>query len=137
MAAPGGESVTALLPVPNLQAPIDWETEEADVRERVLDALEGEDGLGMTGLRDRVAVERSWTPDDFRDRLGATDGNAFGPEPTLFQSASFRQPNRDRDLRGMYYVGAGTHPGAGIPGVLLSAEVTSRLLIDDAREARR
>jgi len=59
------------------------------------------------------------------------DGNAFSVEPTLHQSAYFRQPNRDRSIEGLYYVGAGTHPGAGIPGVLLGAEVTCGLLEED------
>ncbi len=64
------------------------------------------------------------------------DGNAFAIEPTLHQSASFRQPNRDRRIDGMYYVGGGTHPGAGIPGVLLGAEVTTNLIAADAAAGR-
>ena len=75
------------------------------------------------------------TPADFASELGAVDGNAFAVEPTLHQSAWFRQPNRDRAVGGVYYVGGGTHPGAGIPGVLLGAEVTSRLIEED--HARR
>lgn len=126
-----GESISVLLPVPHLREGLDWEQTEPVLRERVLGALESEDGLGLCGLRDAIVVERAWTPLDFRDRLRATRGNAFGPEPTLFQSAYFRQPNRDRHLAGMYYVGAGTHPGAGIPGVLLGAEVTQRLMHED------
>jgi phytoene desaturase len=73
------------------------------------------------------------TPLDFRDQLGAADGNAFAIEPTLHQSASFRMPNRDRSVRGLYHVGGGTHPGAGMPGVLLGAEVTAGLVDQDAR----
>ena len=72
------------------------------------------------------------TPEDFRDELGAFQGNAFSIEPTLHQSAAFRPPNRDRRLAGMYYVGGGTHPGAGIPGVLVGAEITARLVEADA-----
>ena len=71
------------------------------------------------------------TPEDFRDELGAVAGNAFAVEPTLQQSASFRPPNRDRHVAGMYYVGAGTHPGAGVPGVLLGAQVTANLIAAD------
>lgn len=135
MAIPGGESISVLLPVPHLGHGHDWAELEPLLRERVLDVLEGPHGLGLSGLRESIAVERSWTPLDFRDRLRAVDGNAFGPEPTLRQSAYFRQPNRDRRLRGMYYVGAGTHPGAGIPGVLMTARVTADLVAAD-REAR-
>ena len=72
-------------------------------------------------------------PPDFARKLGAVDGNAFAVEPTLQQSAYFRAPNRDRGLRGLYHVGGGTHPGAGIPGVLLGAEVTAGLVRADSQ----
>jgi phytoene desaturase len=84
-----------------------------------------------------VRVEHRMTPRDFASELGAAYGNAFATEPTLHQSAYFRQPNRDRHVAGMYYVGGGTHPGAGIPGVLLSAEVTSDLVVADHPAPRR
>jgi phytoene desaturase len=134
MAAPGGESISVLLPVPNLGHLGHWPALEPYFRERVLDLLEAEDGLGLRGLRDSIVVEHAWTPLDFRDRFGAVAGNAFGPEPTLRQSAYFRQPNRDRQLGGLYYVGAGTHPGAGIPGVLMTAAVTANLLQAEVAE---
>jgi phytoene desaturase len=117
--------------VPNLAAGHDWERSGSLLRERVLDALQSPDGLGLECLRESIEFEASWTPLDFRDRLGAVDGNAFAAEPTLRQSAYFRTPNRDRRLSGLYYVGAGTHPGAGIPGVLLGAEVTAGLIARD------
>ena len=131
MAARGGESLSVLLPVPNLSHPLDWQRLEPELRERVLDILEADEGLALHGLRGSIEVEHSWNPLDFRDRLEAADGNAFGPEPTFFQSAYFRQPNRDRRLKGLYYVGAGTHPGAGIPGVLMTAGVTTSLVRDE------
>jgi phytoene desaturase len=77
------------------------------------------------------------TPLDFHSELGAAHGNAFAVEPTLQQSAALRQPNRDRSLRGLYYVGGGTHPGAGIPGVLLGAEITTALVAADRPAPRR
>ena len=135
MAPPGGESIMALLPVPNLAGEPHWPAVEGELRERVLDVVEAEHGLHLAGLRDAIVVERHQTPLDFRDALRSPEGNGFGPEPTLFQSTYFRQHNRDGHLRGLYYAGAGTHPGAGIPGVLLGAEVTTRLLLDDLREA--
>jgi phytoene desaturase len=130
MAAGGGDSICALLPVPNLRADVDWD-EAAD---RVRDGLvaDYEQTFGLTGLSASVAVEHRMTPLDFERELGAAWGNAFAVEPTLHQSASFRQPNRDRSVRGLYHVGGGTHPGAGMPGVLLGAEVTAGLVQEDA-----
>ncbi|MFZ0216487.1 MAG: phytoene desaturase family protein [Candidatus Dormiibacterota bacterium] len=133
MAPPGGEALSVLLPVPNLASGLPWPATGDVLRERVLDALEGAPGLGLQELRRSIAVERRWTPLDFADRLGAHQGNAFGPEPLLRQSAYFRQPNRYRSPRGLYHVGSGTHPGAGIPGVLLTAQVTARLVAEDLR----
>jgi phytoene desaturase len=135
MAAPGGDSVYALLPVPNLRAGIDWAAES----DRLRDALvaDYEQTFGLTGLADSIVVEHRMSPPEFASELGAVDGNAFAIEPTLHQSAYFRQPNRDRSLRGLYFVGGGTHPGAGIPGVLLGAEVTAGLVGADVTPGRR
>lgn len=129
MAPPGGDSLYALLPVPNLRARIDWE----DAAEGLRDALvaDFEQSFGLTGLNASVRVEHRMTPVDFERELGAAWGNAFAVEPTLHQSAYFRQPNRDRHVTGMYHVGGGTHPGAGIPGVLMGARVTAELVASD------
>ena len=129
MAPPGGDSLAILMPVPNLRAPLDWEHEADRLRDALLDDYER--SFGLAGLRASIRVEHRMTPEDFRDRLGAVDGNAFAVEPTLHQSAALRHPNRDRHVAGMYYVGAGTHPGAGVPGVLLGAEVTAGLIASD------
>jgi phytoene desaturase len=131
MAPPGGEALSVLMPVPNLAGDIPWPDAGDELRERILDALESDDGFALSGLRRAILVEHRWTPLDFRDRLGAPLGNAFGPEPVLWQSAYFRQHNRYRRPRGLYQVGASTHPGAGIPGVLLTAEITARLVAED------
>jgi phytoene desaturase len=135
MAPEGGDSLYVLLPVPNLRSGDDWTEVEPVVRDRLLDWLEGP--AGLPGLRSSIVSEHSWTPLTFRDALGSTDGNAFAVEPTLQQSAYFRQPNRDRVVRGLYYVGGGTHPGAGLPGTLLTAEVTADLIRSDRAGARR
>jgi phytoene desaturase len=135
MAAGGGDSVAILLPVPNLRAPIDWRGEGDRLRDALLADVEG--AYGMTGLRDAIVAEHRMTPEDFADELGAVDGNAFALEPTLRQSASMRPPNRDRRLRGLYHVGGGTHPGAGIPGVLLGAEITAALVAEDVEAPAR
>ena len=130
MAPPGGDSLAVLLPVPNLSAQVDWPAAAEEVRERVVTDLERT--YALNGLAGSIQVEHRWTPIDFQRRFGAVDGNAFSVEPTLHQSALFRPPNRVRGLRGMYQVGAGTHPGAGIPGVLLGASVTAALIAADA-----
>ena len=133
MAAGDGDSIAVLLPVPNLKADIDWSVESDRLRDRVIADLE--QNYGLTGLGASVTVEHRMTPLDFERDLGAAYGNAFAVEPTLHQSAFFRQPNRDRRVAGMYYVGGGTHPGAGLPGVLLGAEVTTGLIGEDVRAA--
>jgi phytoene desaturase len=129
MAVPGGDSLAVLLPVPNLRSGIDWRSEGDRLRDALM--ADFESTFGLTGLEASVQVEHRMTPDDFARELGAAHGNAFATEPTLHQSAYFRQPNRDRHLQGLYFVGGGTHPGAGIPGVLLGAEVTAGLVTQD------
>jgi phytoene desaturase len=135
MARPGGDSLAILLPVPNLTADVDWEHEEQGLRDRLIEDLQRR--FGLDGLGASIAVEHRRTPVDFARRFGAVAGNAFSIEPTLHQSALMRPPNRVRGVEGMYHVGAGTHPGAGIPGVLLGAAITAGLVAADAgvREA--
>jgi phytoene desaturase len=129
MAAPGGDSLAVLMPVPNLTAAIDWAREADGLRTALVHDLETT--FGLSGLGDAVTVEHRMTPVDFARELGAAHGNAFAVEPTLHQSAWFRRPNRDRSVAGLYHVGGGTHPGAGVPGVLLGAEVTASLVTAD------
>jgi phytoene desaturase len=134
MAANGGESLAVLLPVPNLASGDDWSIRGPELRERVLDFMEND--FGLEGLRESIVVEHAMTPIDFRRNLEAPLGNAFAIEPVLWQSAYFRQPNRDRTLGGLYYVGAGTHPGGGIPGVILGAGVTADVVAGDLADGR-
>jgi phytoene desaturase len=129
MAPPGGESLTVLAPVPHLGGRIDWRTAAGPFRDRIVRFLE--DDLGLTGLAGSIVVEHQFTPLDFEAQLGGWLGAAFSIEPTLLQSAWFRPHNRSNEVPGLYLVGAGTHPGAGIPGVLLSAAITSRLVMAD------
>jgi phytoene desaturase len=132
MAPEGADSLAILLPVPNLRAPVDWPREEERLRDALVADLER--SFGLRGLGASVRVEHRMAPPDFLRELGAVDGNAFAIEPTLHQSAWLRPPNRIRGIRGAYHVGAGTHPGAGIPGVLMGAEVTAQLVAADALE---
>ena len=76
----------------------------------------------MPGLRDAIVTSKVSTPQDFHDNLWSYKGAGFGLEPLLLQSAWFRPHNRSEDVRGLFVVGASTHPGAGVPGVLMSAK---------------
>ena len=129
MAPDGGDSLCFLLPVPNLRSGTDWAAHADGLRDALVADLE--QTFGLAGLGASVRVEHRMTPADFRDELGALDGNAWAMEPTLHQSAALRPPNRDKRVRGLYRVGGGTHPGAGIPGVLLGAEITAGLVGED------
>ena len=135
MAPAGGDSLAILLPVPNLRAGIDWDRDGDRLRDALVADLET--SFGLTGLDAAVVAEHRMTPVDFGRDLGAVWGNAFAVEPTLHQSAWFRQPNRDKRVAGLYHVGGGTHPGAGVPGVLLGAEVTTGLIARDRALAPR
>jgi len=126
MAPPGGESLYVLVPVPHLGRGIDWSREAQPFRDRIVHFLEHD--FGLTGLEQAIKFEHRFTPTDFRDDLSSYLGSAFSIEPTLAQSAYFRPHNVSEDIGGLYLVGAGTHPGAGIPGVLLSARITSDLV---------
>jgi phytoene desaturase len=134
MAPPGCESIYLLIPVPHLGSGIDWESAAGPLREKVLDFLENE--FGLTDFRANIAVLESFTPEDFRSELSSHLGNAFAIEPRLTQSALFRPHNRSEDITGLYLVGAGTHPGGGVPGVLLSAEATEKCIIEDLGPGR-
>ena len=134
MAPPGCESLYVLAPVPNLAHGIDWEQEAPAFRNKIIHFLEYE--AGLEGLEASIVTEQAFTPLDFASEQRSYLGAAFSIEPTLFQSAYFRPHNRSRDIDGLYFVGAGTHPGAGIPGVLLSANITSRLVIEDMAKAQ-
>ena len=129
LAPEGCSSHYVLSPVPHLgNAPIDWSVEGPRYRDRILAYLEEH---YMPGLRENLVTCRIFTPDDFRDELYAYQGSAFSLEPVLQQSAWFRPHNRDAQLGNLYLVGAGTHPGAGVPGVIGSAKATAGLMIED------
>ncbi len=128
MAPPGCESMYVLVPVANNRSGIDWSTEGPAFADRIIDYLEA---WGLDDLRAQTEVLHIFTPDDFASDLNATLGNAFAIEPKLFQTAWFRPRNRSEDVEGLYLVGAGTHPGAGVPGVMLSAETTYGCIADD------
>jgi phytoene desaturase len=129
MAPPGCESMYLLVPVPHLGGNVDWSVTAQPFRERLLKFLE--EDFGLEGLRKSIEVLEMFTPRDFEARLNSYRGSAFSIEPRLRQSAYFRPHNRSEDIRRLYFVGAGTHPGGGVPGVLLSAEATELCVAED------
>lgn len=128
--APEGCSAHYVLsPVPHLgKADIDWDQVAPEYTRRVLDELER---TVLPGLKDDLVTCRTLHPFGFRDELNSHLGSAFSVEPVLWQSAWFRPHNRDPKIPNVYLVGAGTHPGAGIPGVVGSARATAGLMLED------
>jgi len=126
LAPPGCETFYVLSPVPNLAADLDWPAIRERYRDAVYDRLER---TCLPDLRRHVVTERLFTPNDFETELSSYLGAAFSFEPTLRQSAYFRGHNVCPDIPNLYFVGAGTHPGAGLPGVLSSARVTDSLIL--------
>jgi phytoene desaturase len=129
MAPPGCSTLYALAPVPHLgRSKFDWEKEGPAYAERILEIVEQR---VMPGLRARIRTQFHYTPQDFNTDLRSHLGSAFSLEPLLTQSAYFRVHNRDDKIPNLYFTGAGTHPGAGIPGVVGSAKATAGLMIED------
>lgn len=131
MAPPGRSTFYALIPVAHMgKLPIDWAEVGPVLEQRVI----AEVGRRLIpDIEDRIVTRFHYAPPDFETDLGAWQGNAFSLEPILTQSAFFRGHNRDDKLRNLYLVGAGTHPGAGIPGVVGSAKATAKLMLEDLR----
>lgn len=129
MAPEGHSTFYALAPVPHLgKLPVDWDQVGPVLAERILDEIERR---LIPDIRSRITVQFHYTPQDFAHDLGAFNGSAFSLEPLLTQSAWFRAHNRDDVIPNLYFVGAGTHPGAGIPGVVGSARATADLMLQD------
>lgn len=128
LAPPGCGAYYVLSPVPHLgNAPIDWEKTAPEYADKILGSLE----RLMPDLRKHVVTQRWFTPQDFQSELSAFHGSAFSVAPKLTQSAWFRPHNRDPKIPGLYIVGAGTHPGAGLPGVINSAKATLAVILED------
>jgi phytoene desaturase len=134
VAPEGCEAFYVLSPVPHLgNAPLDWSKEGPRYRDRILAYLEKR---YLPNLGADIETVRILTPDDFKHEMNSHLGSAFSLEPILTQSAWFRVHNRDPRIGGLYFAGAGTHPGAGVPGVVNSAKATAGLMIPDLLGAR-
>ncbi len=137
MAPPGGDTLIVTLPSAHIdeRKPQDWETIRERARDAVLRRLEAS---GLDDLREHIRFEETLTPPDWEGRYNLVKGSIHGLDHRLTQMAYFRPHNRHRRYRNLYFVGASTHPGTGIPNVLVSAGLAARRIVDDDRaEARR
>ncbi len=129
VAPAGHSSFYALAPVPHRgHAPLDWEVEGPNLAKRIIAEIERR---LIPDLGERIVTRFHYAPPDFEQDLAAHLGSAFSLTPTLLQSAYFRGHNRDARIANLYFTGAGTHPGAGIPGVVASAKATASLILGD------
>jgi phytoene desaturase len=120
LAPQGSDSFYVLSPVPHQDSGVDWTTRAEPYKQAIAAHL---DATVLPGFREHIVTEKLITPMDFENRLSSTKGAAFGLEPVLLQSAWFRPNNKSEDIENLFLVGAGTHPGAGIPGVISSARI--------------
>ncbi len=134
MAPPGHECFYVLAPVPNLQGSVNWQDEGDKFARKILQFLES---TILPGLQEHLVDSFFVTPEHFRDNVLTHHGTGFSVQPTLMQSAYFRFQNKSEDVENLFFVGAGTHPGAGMPGVLTSAKVLERLIPDLNRFAEQ
>ncbi len=131
MAPEGHSTFYALAPVPHRgKFPVNWDEVGPILEKRMLDEIGKR--LNILDIHDRVVTKFHYAPSDFSADLNAHLGSAFSLEPILLQSAFFRVHNRDDSIPNLYFVGAGTHPGAGIPGVVGSARATASLMLEEA-----
>lgn len=127
VAPDGCDAYYVLSPVPNLKGDADWESVAEQYRDKIAAELEA---TLLPDLSKHIVSSRISTPLDFRDRLLSWQGAAFSLQPNLFQSAWFRPHNKSEELDNLFLCGAGTHPGAGLPGVVCSAKIVAELAPD-------
>ena len=120
LAPPGCDAFYVLSPVPHLESGTNWQKTAAPYRQAIQQRLQA---TLLPNLDNEIVTSHLLTPQDFQDRLSSFRGAAFAMEPVLTQSAWFRPHNRSEEVERLYLVGAGTHPGAGLPGVLSSARI--------------
>jgi phytoene desaturase len=130
VAPDGDDTFYVLSPVPHLghKNGVDWERDVEAYRAKVSAVLEQH----IPGFADKITEQVTFTPEDFRDRYLSPNGSGFSLEPRILQSAWFRPHNVSEEVSGLFLAGAGTHPGAGVPGVVSSAEVLAKMVPDVA-----
>ena len=133
LAPSGYETMYACTPVSNLDSNTNWDEKKDSFKEHILETL---DQRVLPGLLDNLGPVEVFTPTDYQDEFWSPKGAAFSLQPLLMQSGFFRPHNRSRDISGLYLVGAGTHPGAGVPSVLMSADITTKLIRKDIEKGK-
>jgi phytoene desaturase len=126
LAPEGGEAFYVLSPVPHLGADVDWTTMARPYRDRIMQFLEDR---YLPDLQANIVAEHYIDPLHFQNTLSSYQGAAFSIEPIFTQSAWFRPHNQSEEFPNLYFAGAGTHPGAGLPGVLSSAKIVENLVV--------
>ena len=125
MAPQGNDCFYVLVPVPNNQSKINWDIEGKKMKKLVIEKMEKD---LMPNLSENIVEDFYLTPDYFEKDLNTKYGSGFSIQPKFTQSAYFRFHNKSEVYDGLYFVGAGTHPGAGVPGVLSSAKVLDKII---------
>jgi phytoene desaturase len=137
VAPPGCSTLFVMTSPPPLSPRFAWSIKNTEAyRDRVLSLLETRGG--MPGLRERIVCEQIWTPETFQNRYGAWRGSLYGISSNGWRSAFLRPPNRAKEaaLRGLYFVGGGTHPGGGLPLVTLSGKIVADAVLEDFTKRR-
>lgn len=132
LAPDGCDSWYVLSPVPHLDSGTDWSTMAKTYRDRIMQYLEDR---YLPDLQRHIVTEHYIDPIHFRDELNSFKGSAFSVEPILTQSAWWRPHNKSEDVEGLFFVGAGTHPGAGLPGVMSSGKIAARMIAAEHAES--
>ena len=130
MAPKGCDCFYVLSPVPNLLSNIDWKVKADEYRDKILEALEK---TILPNLSKNLDVCFYMTPEDFKNDYQSLNGTGFSISPIFTQSAWFRFHNKSEDFNNLYFAGAGSHPGAGVPGVISSAKVIENIISDEIK----
>lgn len=117
-----------LVPVPNLSANLNWDKETIKIRQKVLNRIKD---VYKLDIENKIEIERVFSPHDFENKFNLHIGSAFGLSHNFFQSGYFRPHNKSRDINNLYFVGASTYPGGGIPMVSLSAKLATERIINE------
>ncbi len=123
------ENLFVLASAPAIDGKLDWAVQGPRYRNQLIEKLENT--WGLTGLSKRIIVEKSFTPADLRSSYNANAGSIYGIGSNSRRTAFLRPPNRDRDIRHLYFAGGATHPGGGLPLVALSGKIASELILED------
>ena len=133
--APDGHDVLyVLVPCPHSKSKVDWHNDAPAIREKILDKLQR---LGFGDLRENIVFEKQFTPLDFEDRYSLYAGSAFGLAPLFTQSSVFRPRMKSEEIDGLYFAGAGTHPGGGVPIVITSGRLAADCMSADSNRSRK